>query len=448
MLNLLRCRRGAAAFATVIALVPLIGVVALGGEAGSWYVTKQHAQNAADAAAYSGGLTLGCSINAQKGVPCADTQTVAYRGKEFAAQHAFCNAGDTSYPDSRCATSLPTGTSQAVQIDIGVYDASTTPPTWTTTASGSDVRAVVSQQQPKYLVAVLPGQSGPVTIGASAVARVGPLINPCVLALTGSVTFQGSVTVSSPGCDIASDSTASDAFSFTGNGGLSITAPSFSAGGCSETGGSQCDNVKTQQPKVPDPLSAFNSAMSSLTTSSFGGPCVGPGLPKAYTTTTPCYNGSASLSGTLSGTYFFNGTVNIGSVSGTATLILFGSSAKISKTTGNPTINLTGQTNPQVPPALSSVSNLMTDLVIYDPETTSGNKTVDISGNSNIVFNGTVYAPNATVTYGGNSSVSTPGCFQVIASAVQISGNAKLDDSKCKSDGAPTPEVDYVRLVQ
>ena len=61
MHNLLRCRRGSAAFATVVALVPLIGVVALGGEAGSWYVTKQHAQNAADAAAYSGGLRLACS---------------------------------------------------------------------------------------------------------------------------------------------------------------------------------------------------------------------------------------------------------------------------------------------------------------------------------------------------------------------------------------------------
>jgi hypothetical protein len=42
MHNLLRCRRGTAAFATVVALVPLIGVVALGGEAGSWYVTKNH----------------------------------------------------------------------------------------------------------------------------------------------------------------------------------------------------------------------------------------------------------------------------------------------------------------------------------------------------------------------------------------------------------------------
>ena len=34
MRNLLRCRRGSAALATIIALVPLIGAVALGGEAG------------------------------------------------------------------------------------------------------------------------------------------------------------------------------------------------------------------------------------------------------------------------------------------------------------------------------------------------------------------------------------------------------------------------------
>ena len=115
MHNLLRCRRGSAAFATVVALVPLIGVVALGAEAGSWYVTKQHAQNAADAAAYSGALQLACSD--RRVHHALTTQTVDYRGKQFAAQNAFCNAGDTSYPGSQCATSLPTGTSQTVQID-------------------------------------------------------------------------------------------------------------------------------------------------------------------------------------------------------------------------------------------------------------------------------------------------------------------------------------------
>src|SRR6476660_5651158 len=112
MANLLRCRRGSVAFATVAAMVPLIGVVALGAEAGSWYVTKQHAQNAADAAAYSGAVQQACLL----APPCNVTQTVDYRAKQSAAQNAFCNAGGTSYPGSRCAATLPTGTSQSVQI--------------------------------------------------------------------------------------------------------------------------------------------------------------------------------------------------------------------------------------------------------------------------------------------------------------------------------------------
>src|SRR5262245_1853244 len=108
MHNLLRCRRGSAALVTVIALVPLIGVVAIGGEAGSWYVTKQHAQNAADSAAMAGAYTI--AIQKASSSTITDSQTYDYRGKQFAAQNAFCNANDTSYPGSTC-TPPPTGTS-------------------------------------------------------------------------------------------------------------------------------------------------------------------------------------------------------------------------------------------------------------------------------------------------------------------------------------------------
>jgi len=439
MHNLLRCRRGSAAFATVVALVPLIGVVALGGEAGSWYVTKQHAQNAADAAAISGGLRLKCSIDG----PCTDTQSVDYRGKQFAAQNGFCNTGDTSYPGSQCVTP-PTGTLRAVQIDSLT--------SWNG-VNGNFVQATVSQQQPAYLASVLGFST--VNIRATAIAQVQILTKPCILALTGSVSFQGSVTVNSPNCGIASNSTASNSFDFTGNGGLSINAPSFAAGGCSQTGGNQCDSVTAHAPKVPDPLSAFNAAMSSVTPSSFsGGACDPAGGPKPYTAATPCYNnGSASLSGTLStGTYFFSGTVsfpggngNLTSGPGGVTLILL-NGASLSGGSNNSTITLTAQTNPQVPPALSSVRNLMTDLLIYDPSSSS----VDFRGTTNSYYNGTIYAPNAAVSYGGNTSASAPapGCFQLIAASVTFFGNAKLDDSKCVADGAPTPEVDYVRLVQ
>src|SRR3954447_228720 len=132
MRNLVRCRRGSAALASVIALVPLIGVVALGAEAGSWYVTRQHAQNAADSAAYSGALRLSCTM---AGAAC-ETQSVDYRGKEFAAPNGVCNYSPndaTAYPGRNCPTSLPTRTSRAVQIDIGTYSAGT----FTTPAAGT-----------------------------------------------------------------------------------------------------------------------------------------------------------------------------------------------------------------------------------------------------------------------------------------------------------------------
>ena len=223
MHNLLRCRRGSAAFATVVALVPLIGVVALGAEAGSWYVTKQHAQNAADAAAISGGWRLVCSVMHRRVCP-APIQiqwTIALSN----LRHRTGSATRATPPIPAPSVLHPTGTSQSVSVAVGT-DAS--------------VRATVSQQQPAYLAAVLGLSTVNIRCDSSC-----PSSNfdetPCILALKGSISFQGSPTVNSPTCGIASNSTAPDAIDFTGNGGLNINAPSFAAGGCSQTGGNQCD---------------------------------------------------------------------------------------------------------------------------------------------------------------------------------------------------------------
>ena len=140
MTSLLQCHRGSVSFATVLAMLPLAGALALGAEAGSWYVTRQSAQNSADAAAYSGALKLACSLSAS----CADTSSVDYRGKQYAAQNYFCNTGDTSYPGSRCGT-LPSNISRSVAI------ASLT--SWNG-AGGNYVQAIVGQQQPDLDVAV------------------------------------------------------------------------------------------------------------------------------------------------------------------------------------------------------------------------------------------------------------------------------------------------------
>src|SRR4029079_631820 len=239
MRSLLRCRRGSIAFATAIALVPLIGVVALGAEVGSWYVTKQAAQNAADAAAYSGALALACTLS---GGSCDNTQTVDYRGKEVSAQNAFCASGDaTAYPGRACPARLNTGTtSQAVQIAIGDYNAGTftTPPA----SSGNAVRAFVGQTQPGYLAAVLNFRT--VTIGARAIAVVQNPNSLCALSLGpdpgggGGLKLAGGASNNGTGCAMMSDTSVqfASAPSFTGSGWAVLGATGCSGGSCANPG--------------------------------------------------------------------------------------------------------------------------------------------------------------------------------------------------------------------
>jgi hypothetical protein len=448
MRNLLCNRRGSVAFATVVALVPVIAVVALGGEAGTWYVTKQQAQTAADAAAYSGALKLACDLAPSS---CTDTSSVDYRGKQFAAQNAFCNAGDTSYPGSRCVSSLPSGISHTVDI------ASLT--SWNG-AGGNFVQATVSQQQPAYLAALLGLTT--VDIGATAVARVITLANPCVLSLRDPISFQGSPTVQAPNCGLASNNTDSDSINFTGGAGINVSnVGSISGqGGCTQTGGTQCNNVVTYAPPVADPMAPLQTAMASVTTASFTGACgttANPPTPyDATDTTRRCYNQAGNGGSnfkfengktyTLNGVYFFNGSLTVNGnaiITGTATLIFLpGATLTIN---GNPLIQLTALstvTAAQVPTALQGTSTLtqMSGLLIYYP--TAGD--LILSGNSTSYFSGITYAPNANVTYQGSTTSNT--CVQIIAAGVKLSGNSTFDNSGCPASSKV--ESHYVRMVQ
>ena len=72
--------RGAVLPFIALAAVPVIGITAMGTEAGVWYVVKRHTQNAADSAAYAGALQLA--------IDKAATNVVT-TGKQFAAQNSF-----------------------------------------------------------------------------------------------------------------------------------------------------------------------------------------------------------------------------------------------------------------------------------------------------------------------------------------------------------------------
>jgi Flp pilus assembly protein TadG len=438
--NLLRCRRGTVAFATVVALVPLIGVVALGAEGGSWYVTKQHAQNAADAAAYSGALKLACQ-NARQ---CTDTQSVVYRGKEFAAQNAFCNAGDTSYPGSRCVTALPTGISQTVQINQLT--------SWNG-VNGNFVQATVRQQQPAYLAKVLGFST--VNIPAQATAQVDSLAAPCVLALTGSISFQGSPNINAPNCGMASNDPNKDALNFTG-GGMSINLGSLSAAGGCTGAASFCGTALTYRSPVTNPFSALDGALTTLC----GANPILPakcGLPKctgsgfvAYTAATPCTNDGFKAKGNTAyplaaGVYFISGTLTMtggSSITGSGVTFILLPGATID-TKGGGTITITGPTaapsTSSLPAALQPDAGLFKNMAIYDASATP----VQFGGNSNINLTGNIYAPTADVTFQGNPTVNN--CGELIAKSVAFNGNATFNNTGCST--ATKPNSQYVHLV-
>jgi hypothetical protein len=448
MRNLLRCRKGSVAFGTVVALLPLIGAVALGAEAGSWYVTKQHAQTAADAAAYSGALQQACLTAA----PCAVTQTVAYRGKQFAAQNAFCNAGDTSYPGSQCVANLPTGTSQTVQI------ASLT--SWNG-VNGTFVQATVSQQQPGYLAAVL-GLST-VSINATAVAGVQGLPKPpCALSLTGSISFQGSPNINAPNCGMASNDTAQNALNFTG-GGMTINLGSLSTvGGCTGAA-SFCNTAFTNQPApIPNPFAALDSALVTLcgANPSLPAKC---GLPKCPSSGLTAYAGNACTNDSFKtkgntavtltpGVYFISGTLTLtggSSITGTGVTLILLPGANIN-TNGRGTLTITGPTTAptasSLPTALQPDASLFQYMAIYDASATA----VQFGGTSNINLTGNIYAPTAAVTFQGNPTLNLGGvaCGQLIAASIAFNGNATFNDSANGCGASQLQTNQYVQLVQ
>jgi Flp pilus assembly protein TadG len=496
MRNLLRSRRGSAAFATVIALVPLIGAVALGAEAGSWYVTWQHARNAADAAAFSGALRLACDI---AGADCSTQPSVASYAKQFAAQSAFCNSGDTAYTGTNCATSLPTGVSQAVQIDIGDYSAGTftTPPA----GIGNAVRARVSQQQPAYLAAVLGLTT--VNIPTQAIAQVQQPSKLCGLSLGpdpnggGALKLGGNVSNNGTGCPLMSDASVQFAStpSFSGSGWAVLGAT-----GCSPAGTCASPGVTHNyfMPPARDPLQAlktasFNNTFIDTNVTGNSNPArVNPCPASAPAGSTKCFsmspNSASSAYGNITvsngdyyycppatqAIYYFSGNiaVNTGGTlacnpgspvtfylkgginvnGGTVTLaagtylsngnVSLGGTVTGTNVTlvllGNSKLTINGGGVSLSAPTTNTFSSLLNGVLIDDQATGA----VSINGNGTVQLGGAMYFPNAGVKFGGTAQPTNTTCSEVIAQTLDMTGSAFLS-----TDGCVPTTIAYSQVV-
>ncbi|QDW36938.1 pilus assembly protein TadG [Bradyrhizobium sp. KBS0727] len=435
MRKLARCSRGSVAFATVIALVPLIGFVALGAEAGSWYVTKQNAQNAADAAAYSGGLSLACSLST--GSDCDNSQDYVYRGKQLAAQNAFCNStGDPAYPGSTCGTPQA-NTTRTVSVDRGTYSAGV----WTSSASGQYVIATVAQQQPGYLAQMF-GMST-VNIRASAIVQIQDPKPVCAFGLgpgSDALNLGGSSIISGTGCAMMSNTNVkyNGTPSFSGSGWAvnAVDGCKAPSGHCALTDAGYNYNM----PTAKNPLSVLDTKSFNSRSNPVTSPCGGRVNNNQTCSLTPNSAGgvygslTVNSGGTLNlaaGTYFFyDATINFGgTVTGTSvTLVLLGTTSSLTISGG--TVNLSA-------PTTNSFDSDLNGVLIDDQakNTATPNKVaVTIGGSNTSTLGGAMYFPNADVTYGGTAQSSNTACTEVIAASLTISGNTYLSSSGCTSN--------------
>jgi hypothetical protein len=422
----------------VIALVPLIGFMALGGEAASWYVTKQHAQNAADAAAYSGALRLACTLGLATG--CGDTQTVDYRGKQFATQNGFSNTACGSNPGV-CVT-----------IYAGTYNAGTF--TQNTSAntnnpSGNAVQATVTQTQPAYLAALL-GLSK-VDIGAQATAQIQNPNPVCGLGLSTSsstssagLTLGGNLQLAGNGCGLMSDGVVkfNSTVSPSGSGW-----GAYAASGCNASGNT-CSSpglaYNYYMPPVTNPLSKLDS--EAFNTSTGSAPKVCNSMPCTLSANSP-----STLFGNLTvttgdvltfnpGTYFFYNAaikINGGTVTGTGvTIVLLGDSS----------LSISGGTVTLSAPATNTTYPDLSGVLFDDQAPNKSNNAVNVNGSGTVSLGGAMYFPNVDVTWSGTTANTNNTCSEVIGNTLTMTGSAYLSSSGCSAGTVPSTQV--VTLVQ
>jgi len=408
---------GAIAVVAAIAFPVLIGAMGLGAEAGYWYLAQRKLQHAADVSAHA------AAIRKRAG----DDQ----RGLEVAALHVAQASGFA--PDTGTITVNTPPSSHAFAGDKG------------------SIEVVLTRTQPLLFSSLF--LSDPVNIHARAVAKLNTASQACILALSpnapGAVTVAGSTVVTLNGCDVASNSSASDALRMHGGGYLTTDCVN-TVGGAVTTSGLKlqtCDAVREQAPKTMDPYADIPEPAVS-------GICHRPdSFSSGSTLLTPTYqshpsglrtlrfcNGLKVTGGNVTfnpGLYIIEGefAVNAGTTlvgSGVTFYLAKGASLKLN---GGAKLNLDAPTE-----------GLFAGILFFGARDSTV-ATHQVNGSSGSTFNGAIYFPSSGVEYSGRAG-STGGCTQIIGETVTFIGNSEVQ-SDCQAAGTrPIVTSQSVKLVE
>jgi len=395
---------GNVALAFAIAAPMVIGSAALMAETSFDYAEHNHLQAAADAAAYAGALDNRAGASAS---------SITAAATDVAKANGWSSASGTIQVNSPPASGSHT-TSNAVEV-------------------------ILTNQPPRFFSALF--NSTPITIKARAVAVFQKASNACVLALnktaSKAIEVQGNASMTLDGCDVVSNSTASDGIFAWGSSQMSAACVA-SAGGVNSKGNitlTGCPSVITQAPRTRDPF-------ADLTPPSPGASQTIPKGGKGTTTLSPGYYGSGmDLKGTIAldpGTYYVSGgDFNINgntTVTGSGVTIYLESGSQVTMN-GNADVTLSAPT-----------SGTYAGLLFYgDPGSTGGINKFNGSASSHLT--GNLYFPTQEVDFKGNFSGSG-GCMHLVADTVVWTGSSTMDVDCSAAGLAEIPALQTIRVVE
>ncbi len=422
-----RPRRGAVLLVVAVALLGLLGIVAIALDGGLLLSERRHAQAVADAAALAAAADLYQNYAANKGLDPRGTAKAIALG--YAKSNGYANDGTLS----------------VVTVNIP-------PKSGDYTGKAGYVEVVVQFNQPRYFSAVF--GSGAVPVGSRAVASsvtTAPspigilLLNPAVpraLDMVGS----GSVTVNSG--KVVVDSNSSQAAGLTGSG--SVTAPEIditgSGPGYTTTGPARfvttptAGNIQTGAAPTADPLAIIAAPdPNSLPTQSVSTLQI-----RQDTVLQPGrYIGGIAITGrpnvTLQpGIYYMDhggfSVTGSGTVSGQGVMLYNDptpNSGQAISITGSGTINLSAPTG-----------GPYQGMAIFQARD-AGDVPVRITGSGSFNLLGAIYAPSSPVQITGSGGAVIGS--QVVCDTLSITGSG--DFSVDWGGQAPPPAKD-IRLVE
>ena len=414
-------RSGGVAIMAALLMPVLVLGMGLGAETGYQYMTQRNLQNAADLAAHAGGVRL--------------------------------RAGDAKA--AIVAAALHVATDSGFVPAMGTFALNTPPTKGASAGSTRSVEVLLTRNQPRFFSAVV--INTPILIGARAVATVAPSVSAaCVLALSPTapraVSIDGSTNVSLLGCDVASNSNASDAFWMANSSANLATNCVFSVGGAVSSSNLQlggCDAPKENQQVIRDPYAGIaepstnipceTNTSGTVFTPAYAHPsgvmamriCGGLDIRKQVTFKPGLYiidGGDLTLNGIDSAS-----TVDAGLTVQGATFFLTGNGTL--KLTGNGSLNLQAPT-----------TGPYAGILIFGSRSQSG-LTYSIQGNTGSTTQGAIYVPTSAITFSGNSS-TTNGCTQIIGLTVEFTGSSTLRSSCTTSNARPIETNVIVRITE